>query len=427
MPKKCSVPQCKNIVKFKFPKNVCTRLKWLTAIGREAFVPKANDGICINHFSPESIITESYRGGYKLTNIQLKRGTVPTIIDLKSSTKDSGGCDISDKSVIYNDTHLQDKSCTKDVVFPALLDDRECRDNTNATTTDVKVYKKEIDENSTYEIFEENDYKISNDQIHDEENFIVKVNKPRYNIDDFRDPSTSKSFLHFCGLENHEKFMNVFYSLQPALFNLKLEPHSVHGLSERNQLFLVLWKLRLYAADIELANHFNISEQSVQKIFISWILFMSKTWRMIGTWPSQQMIDFYMPETFKKNVPKVRVTLDATEIKTEAPSQPIHKQSSLITYKNANTFKIIGGTTPGGMISHSSSACSGSTDDQQTVDRMRIIDKFKKKDEILPNKRIVVRDIFAPYGVKILTPIPLVSVPHEKVGISIGYFRLWMI
>ena len=155
------------------------------------------------------------------------------------------------------------------------------------------------------------------------------ISTPRYNIDDFK--NKPKSLLHFTGLENYEKFMTVLHSLGSAVSRLKYARSSVGDLNIPNQLFLVLWKLRLYPDDIELAEHFNVSIIAVGNIFRSWIKFMSKIWSLMDLWPSQELINFFTPETFKKNYPSTRV-VDGTEIKTHASSNPRQKQSSFSSY-----------------------------------------------------------------------------------------------
>ena len=168
---------------------------------------------------------------------------------------------------------------------------------------------------------------------------IKILSGPRYDINDFKE--NPKSLLHFSGIENYDKFLTVLYSLGPAVYYLKYERSNVGNISVPNQLFLVLWKLRRYPNDIELAEHFNVPVIAVGNIFTTWIKFMSTTWSLINLWPSRELINFYMPETFKKNFPTTRVVVDGTEIKIDAPSNPRQKQSSFSTYKNTTTMKIL--------------------------------------------------------------------------------------
>lgn len=125
-----------------------------------------------------------------------------------------------------------------------------------------------------------------------------------------------------------------------------------------------------------------------------------------------------MPAQFKKNYPKARVTLDATEIKMEAPGNPIQKQSSFSNYKNAATFKVMIGTSPGGLISYYSPAYGGSASDRQVIERSDLFTKCEAGDVILADKGIMVQDLFAPYNVTVATPTPLEkgnSLPHSAV------------
>lgn len=61
----CSVLNCKNKLKFKFPTNAEVRGKWLEAIRRPDFKPNPSHGLCIQHFDPNDILKESMAGGMK--------------------------------------------------------------------------------------------------------------------------------------------------------------------------------------------------------------------------------------------------------------------------------------------------------------------------------------------------------------------------
>ncbi|XP_023247692.1 uncharacterized protein LOC111643738 [Copidosoma floridanum] len=227
---------------------------------------------------------------------------------------------------------------------------------------------------------------------------------PRYTITDFK--YKPKSLLHFTGLENYEKFLTVLYSLGPGVHELKYVRKNIRNLEIPDQLFLVLWKLRLYPKDIELEEHFNISECAVENIFILWIIFMSQRWSLIDLWPNRELIDFYMPDTFKNNYPTARVIVDRTEIKTEGLSNPDQKQSTFSHYKNAPTVKVLIGGSPGGFITYVSPAYDGSTSDRQIIERSNLYKKCQPGDTVIADKGFIVQDIFAPYNVTVVTPTP---------------------
>lgn len=67
MGRKCSVPYCKsnyktsdgNISTFRFPKNAILRDKWLRNIKRHDFQITNNSCVCIKHFAPHDLKSES--------------------------------------------------------------------------------------------------------------------------------------------------------------------------------------------------------------------------------------------------------------------------------------------------------------------------------------------------------------------------------
>ena len=60
----CAVENCKNKVKYKFPKNETIKKNWLHAIKRPDFQPRSMDGLCGDHFLPhDQLSKESSFGG----------------------------------------------------------------------------------------------------------------------------------------------------------------------------------------------------------------------------------------------------------------------------------------------------------------------------------------------------------------------------
>lgn len=244
----------------------------------------------------------------------------------------------------------------------------------------------------------------------------VQTNFPRYSIEQFQ--NNPEGILHFTGLETYEKFMTVLCSLGPGAYHLKYERKHVGNISVENQFFLVLWKLRRNASDYELSEHFNIPRIAVGNIFITWIKFMSTMWSLIDIWPSRELVDFYMPKSFKKHFPRTRVIVDGTEFKIDRPRNPRLQQSSFSTYKNTSTMKALIGCTPGGLISYVSPVYGGSTSDRQIVERSDLPKKCNSGDVLMADKAFTVQDICAPHNVTVATPTFVKGkgyLPHETI------------
>ncbi|KAJ8687772.1 hypothetical protein QAD02_023566 [Eretmocerus hayati] len=242
-----------------------------------------------------------------------------------------------------------------------------------------------------------------------------KYSNGRYSIEQFRD--APHLVLHFTGLESYEKFELVLLSLGPGAYHLKYVRKNIGEISVPNQFFLVLWKLRRNECDLTLATHFGIDRRAVGNIFISWILFMSQHWSLIDIWPNRDLVDFFLPESFKNNYPALRVIIDGTEFEIEKPSNPRDQQSTFSVYKHRNTYKAVLGCTGAGLISYCSPAYGGSTTDRQIVERSELMTKCDPGDLVMADKGFDVQDYFAPFNVTCMIPtfVKKGRLPHKKV------------
>ncbi|XP_023318997.1 uncharacterized protein LOC106650798 [Trichogramma pretiosum] len=339
------------------------RKKWLKAIRRPDFVPRVGDGLCLNHFRAQDIHNISTEANYLLSRLTLNFGAVPSIFPWQES---------ADNPPEANEPFTAQSNFSNENIE---IEEKEacCPEFISTTESPEQQSTTDAPEQQNSKFLAEED--------------ILQLN-------------------HFTGF-NYQKFKTILYTLSPVMSHFeKIEKDK--KISIPNQLFLTLWKLRRATCNLELAEHFSTDNESVAEIFYTWITIMSKTWSLIDMWPSRELINFYMPHTFKNHFPKTRVTLDATEIKIDAPKNPVLKQATFSTYKNANTFKIMVGTTPGGLISYTSAAYGGSTSDRQIIERSDLPSKCDPGDVILADKGIMVQDLFAPYNVTVSTPTPMI-------------------
>lgn len=218
--------------------------------------------------------------------------------------------------------------------------------------------------------------------------------------------------IHFyTGLETYKKSEMVFSTLEDAVPYIKYRHSRVLCVTPKNQFFLTLMKLRRNTPDFELSRFFGVSTGTVSNIFVTWVNFIHQLWSQLDTWPSRELVDFYMPKGFKKHEPTTRALFDATEIPIAKPSNIKDQQCTFSYYKNRNTFKELLATTPGGLISFCSPAYGGSTSDREIFERSKIIDKFDDKDSIMADRGFNVQDLCAPNGVR-------VNIPHFLKGRS---------
>lgn len=224
-------------------------------------------------------------------------------------------------------------------------------------------------------------------------------------------PYTIRDFMYkpdelndLTGIPSYDRFMLIFHSLGPNVNNIKYRNFYVKNVTVEDQFFMVLWKLRKAATDIELGIHFGVHHTTVGNIVCSFIKFAAEQWGKLDIWPSCDLVNFYMPEGFKKSYPSTRVIVDGTEIPIDKPKNPTAQQSTFSTYKNCNTLKVLVGGSPSGLISYVSEAYGGSTSDRQIVERSTLLDLCERNDSVMADRGFNVQDIFAPKGVAVNIP-----------------------
>lgn len=134
---------------------------------------------------------------------------------------------------------------------------------------------------------------------------------PRYSIEQYE--NNIEGIHHFTGLDSYKKFQAVLSSLGPRAYHLQYERECKVSISVMNQLFLVLWKLRKNSCDYELSENFSVPRSAVPSIIRTWIRFMASMWLLSDLWPSRDLIDFYMQQSFKHQYPTTKEVIGAVE------------------------------------------------------------------------------------------------------------------
>lgn len=137
-------------------------------------------------------------------------------------------------------------------------------------------------------------------------------------------------------------------------------------------------------------------------------------------WLSRDIVDEYMPTSFKKTFPSTRVIIDGTEIPIEKPANMKDQSGTWSSYKNRNTLKALIGISPRGFVSYVSDSYGGSASDRQIIERSELLkeDLFEKNDSIMADRGFVVQDLFCLKQVYVNVPTVLRGMnqlPPEKV------------
>ena len=126
-------------------------------------------------------------------------------------------------------------------------------------------------------------------------------------------------------------------------------------------------------------------------------------------WPSREKIQKHMPECFKQIYPGCRGIIDASEIKTEAPSSLVLNSEFYSSYKSHTTYKGNIVISPSGEVIHVSVLFAGSISDKELVKRSGLLDLLEPGDQILADKGFTIQDLLAPIGCELSIPAFLSS------------------
>ena len=134
-------------------------------------------------------------------------------------------------------------------------------------------------------------------------------------------------------------------------------------LSVKEELTLVLLKLRTAVTNEMLADLFHISTGGASQVINTWVKFLACELKPLIFWPSKEAIRESLPKSLK-HYTNLRCTIDCSEIFIDRPRNLEIQALTWSDYKKHNTVKFLVGIAPSGMISFLSKAWGGRASDQ---------------------------------------------------------------
>ncbi|KAH9379353.1 hypothetical protein HPB48_013210 [Haemaphysalis longicornis] len=158
---------------------------------------------------------------------------------------------------------------------------------------------------------------------------------------------SSEKVSYYTGLPNEQVFVWVV-----SVFAHSSQCVPSQGLSQEDQVLLVLMRLGLDIHLCFLADLFDIGKNSASKLFETVLTVLVAELKKLIVWPDDNSFNPWLPEAFRTKFSRVRVIIDSTEIRLEKASATTAQSATWSPYKNSNTVKVLIGITPDGLISY---------------------------------------------------------------------------
>ena len=254
-------------------------------------------------------------------------------------------------------------------------------------------------------------------------NTVDELVKDQFGIAKFKDSDSDINF--YTGFPDYQTLMTCYNLLNPGengkdiVYNLSAndnltfptpnfknqenpgnKPCRRWKLNSLDEFFIVLVSMTLGLFEVDFAHRFGVRASTVNKICISWIIFMYLKLQYLNIWADRDTTDKAMPQSFKDKYSKTRVIIDGIETKCQTPSSLVLRSETYSTYKSNTTFKGLIGIAPSGHITFISQLYAGSISHMELAVRSGILKlHFYDSYIVMANKGFKISDLLEPTGV----------------------------
>ena len=218
----------------------------------------------------------------------------------------------------------------------------------------------------------------------------------------------------YTGFSSFRLFLAFFELLGPAVDHLNFwgskdgarKRCKLRKIDGRNQLFLVLLKLKLNLKHKDLAFRFCVSVTQISRCITTWICFLYKELKEIDWIPSVDQVFGTQPIEFREKFPSTYAIIDGSEVFIETPSD-LHLQSSTWSqYKHHNTVKFLVACTPNGAIFFISPVYVGSISDVELTRLSGFLEVVRGKAgiSVMADRGFIIKELLSSIGVELNIP-----------------------
>ncbi|XP_066918246.1 uncharacterized protein [Clytia hemisphaerica] len=210
---------------------------------------------------------------------------------------------------------------------------------------------------------------------------------------------SEKTLKFYTGLPNIQVFEIIFASCCEHIYH-----DNRNKLTKRQEIFMVLMRLRLGLLEDDLAFRFGIDQSNVSRILNKWLCVLSQRLSFLITWPERDQLRKTMPSCFLESFDKCAVILDCFELFIEKPSDLYARAQTYSQYKSHNTAKVLLGITPQGTISYVSKPYGGRTSDVFLTENCGILKNLLPGDVVLADRGFTIGDSVGLYCAELKIP-----------------------
>ena len=179
---------------------------------------------------------------------------------------------------------------------------------------------------------------------------------------------------------------------------------TVECIAFEDQIFITLMKLRQNYTNLHLAQLFCCSVSTISNIVLTFVHVLHKLLfnDIMRTIPSRDKNKMCMPSSFSQ-YSTCRIIIDCTDIEVATPNLMSQQNATYSSYRGMNSFKVLTGVAPNGVLTFISDLYPGSISDKEIVQQSGLLKHFVPGNLILADKGFLIQDV-VPKGVCVNIP-----------------------